>query len=130
MNNLQVFNYNSNEIRTVIKDGEAWFVGKDVAGALGYSDTFGALKKHVDNEDKQNCQNDSFETPRGLTVINEAGVYSLIFSSKLQTAKQFKRWVTHEVLPDIRKHGMYTATSYGTRHRLTDYECATRINLS
>ena len=107
MNNLQVFNYNSNEIRTVIKDGEAWFVGKDVAGALGYSDTFGALKKHVDNEDKQNCQNDSFETPRGLTVINEAGVYSLIFSSKLQTAKQFKRWVTHEVLPDIRKHGMY-----------------------
>ena len=82
-------------------------MGKDVAGALGYSDTFGALKKHVDNEDKQNCQNDSFETPRGLTVINEAGVYSLIFSSKLQTAKQFKRWVTHEVLPDIRKHGMY-----------------------
>ena len=80
-------------------------MGKDVAGALGYSDTFGALKKHVDNEDKQNCQNDSFETPRGLTVINEAGVYSLIFSSKLQTAKQFKRWVTHDVLPDIRKHG-------------------------
>ena len=82
-------------------------MGKDVAGALGYSDTFGALKKHVDNEDKQNCQNDSFETPRGLTIINEAGVYSLIFSSKLPSAKQFKHWVTHEVLPDIRKHGMY-----------------------
>ena len=105
---IQVFNNPEfGTVRTITISEQPYFVGKDVAEILGYSDTFGALKKHVDDEDKQNCQNDSFETPRGLTVINEAGVYSLIFSSKLQTAKQFKRWVTHEVLPDIRKHGMY-----------------------
>ncbi len=88
-------------------DGEPWFVGKDVAVALGYSDTFGALKKHVDNEDKQNCQNDSFETPRGMTIINESGLYSLILSSKLPSAKRFKHWVTSEVLPTLRKTGHY-----------------------
>ena len=87
--------------------GEPWFVGKDVAEILGYSDSYGALKKHVDDEDKQNCQNDSFETPRGMTVINESGLYSLILSSKLPGAKEFKRWVTAEVLPSIRKNGAY-----------------------
>lgn len=66
------------------------FVGKDVAEILGYSDTFGALKKHVDTEDKQNCQNDSFESPRGMTVINESGLYSLILSSKLPAAEYLK----------------------------------------
>jgi len=84
---------------------ESWMVGKDVAAALGYSDTFGALKKHVYDEDKQNCQNDSFETPRGMTIINESGLYSLILSSKLPSAKEFKCWVTHEVLLSIRKPG-------------------------
>lgn len=74
---------------------------------MGYADTFGALKKHVDAEDKQNCQNDSFGTPRGMTIINESGLYSLILSSKLPGAKEFKRWVTSEVLPSIRKHGAY-----------------------
>ena len=82
------------ELRTVEISGEPWFVGKDVATALGYSDTFGALKKHVDAADKQNCQNDSFDTPRGMTVINESGLYSLILSSKLPSAKEFKHWVT------------------------------------
>ena len=107
-NELQVFKYmEAHQIRTTVIDGIPYFVGKDVARALGYSDTFGALKKHVDNEDKQNCQNDSFETPRGLIVINESGVYSLIFASKLPTAKKFKHWVTSEVLPSIRKSGMY-----------------------
>lgn len=95
------------EIRTIPINGEMWFVGKDVAEALKYSDTYGALKKHVDDEDKQNCQNDSFETPRGMTVINESGLYSLIFSSKLKEAKRFKHWVTSEVLPSIRKTGGY-----------------------
>ena len=82
-------------------------MGKDVATALGYSDTFGALKKHVSDEDKQNCQNDSFGTPRGMIVINESGLYALIFGSKLESAKRFKRWVTSEVLPAIRKTGGY-----------------------
>ena len=94
-------------IRTVEMNGAPYFVGKDVAEVLGYSDTFGALKKHVDDEDKQNCQNDSFESNRGLTIINESGLYSLILSSKLPKAKEFKHWVTGEVLPSIRKHGMY-----------------------
>lgn len=108
MNNVQIFkNAEFGEIRTVVINTEPWFVGKDVASILGYADTFGALKKHVDLEDKQNCQNDSFESPRGLTVINESGLYSLVLSSKLPTAKKFKRWVTSEVLPTIRKHGAY-----------------------
>lgn len=95
------------ELRTVEISGEPWFVGKDVATALGYSDTFGALKKHVDAADKQNCQNDSFDTPRGMTIINESGLYALILSSKLPSAKEFKHWVTSEVLPSIRKNGAY-----------------------
>ena len=108
MNNIEIFkNKIFGEIRTLLINDEVWFVGKDVAEALGYSDTFGALKKHIDNEDKQNCQNDSFGTPRGMTIINESGLYSLILSSKLPQAKEFKRWVTTEVIPSIRKHGGY-----------------------
>ncbi len=86
------------EIRTVSIDGELYFVGKDVAEALGYADAYGALKKHVDTEDKQNCQNDSFNSPRGMTVINENGLYSLILSSKLPGAKQFRQWITAELM--------------------------------
>ena len=108
MNDLMIFQSPEfGQIRTVEVDGEPWMVGKDVAQALGYSDTFGALKKHVDDEDKQNCQNDSFETPRGMTIINESGLYSLVLSSKLPGAKKFRRWVTGEVLPSIRKTGGY-----------------------
>lgn len=108
MNNIQVFNNPEfGDIRTVEIDGEPWFVGKDVATALGYVDAFGALKKHVDSEDKQNCQNDSFNTPRGMTIINESGLYSLILGSKLDSARRFKHWVTSEVLPSIRKTGAY-----------------------
>lgn len=107
-NELKIFeNPEFGSIRTVEMNGAPYFVGKDVAEVLGYSDTFGALKKHVDDEDKQNCQNDSFESNRGLIVINESGLYSLILSSKLPKAKEFKHWVTSEVLPSIRKHGMY-----------------------
>ena len=110
MNNVQTFkNTEFGKFRAVVINTEPWFVGKDVASILGYADTFGALKKHVDLEDKQNCQNDSFETPRGMTVINESGLYALIFGSKLESAKRFKHWVTSEVLPAIRKTGGYQA---------------------
>lgn len=113
MNELQVFsNSEFGSIRTITIDGNPWFVGKDITGALGYKDTFGALKKHVDSEDKQNCQNGSFETPRGMIIINESGLYSLILSSKLPSAKKFKRWVTSEVLPAIRQTGHYEAAGY------------------
>ena len=109
MNEIKIFkNPQFGAIRTMTQDGEPWFVGKDVAELLGYSDTFGALKKHVDDEDKQNCQNSSFDSPRGMTIINESGLYSLILSSKLPTAKEFKRWVTGEVLPSIRQTGGYS----------------------
>lgn len=107
MNEIKIWNFEDNAVRTLTIDNDPYFVGKDVATVLGYSDTFGALKKHVDEEDKQNCQNDSFESPRGLTIINESGLYSLILGSKLPRAKEFKRWVTSEVLPSIRKHGLY-----------------------
>lgn len=108
MNELQIFqNSEFGQVRTVEVNGEPWLVGKDVAAALGYTDTFGALKKHVDDEDKQNCQNDSFETPRGMTIINESGLYALVLSSKLPGAKRFRRWVTSEVLPSIRRTGGY-----------------------
>lgn len=109
MNNIETFkNSEFGEVRTLLdENNDVWFVGKDVAESLGYKDTFGALKKHVDDEDKQNCQNSSFESPRGFTIINESGLYSLVLSSKLPSAKKFKRWVTSEVLPSIRKTGSY-----------------------
>ena len=109
MNNIETFkNSEFGEVRTLLdENNDVWFVGKDVAESLGYKDTFGALKKHVDDEDKQNCQNSSFESPRGFTIINESGLYSLILSSKLPNAKKFKHWVTSDVLPSIRKTGSY-----------------------
>lgn len=111
MNDLQIFNNPEfGEIRAVEIDGEPWFVGKDVAAALGYGDTDQALRKHIDDEDKLSRQFDGSGQNRNMTIINESGVYSLIFSSKLESAKQFKRWVTAEVLPSIRKHGAYIAT--------------------
>lgn len=108
MNEIEIFrNEEFGEIRTVIIDGEPWFVGKDVAVALGYSNHRDALFKHVDNEDKGESR---IATPSGkqtMTTINESGMYSLIFGSKLESANRFKRWVTSEVLPAIRKHGLY-----------------------
>lgn len=94
-------------IRTMTQNGEPWFSGKDVAVALGYSNPLKAIRDHVDNEDRG--MNETF-TPGGkqfIAVINESGLYSLILSSKLPSAKQFKRWVTSEVLPSIRKTGGY-----------------------
>lgn len=108
MNELQIFNNPEfGEIRTVEVDGEPWFVGKDVTLALGYSDTDQALRKHVDEEDKLTRQFNGSGQNRVMTIINESGLYSLVLSSKLPGAKRFKRWVTAEVLPSIRKHGAY-----------------------
>ena len=95
------------DIRAIEKDGEPWFVGKDVAVALGYSRTADAVAAHVDAEDKGVGK---IPTPGGeqdVTIINESGLYSLVLSSKLPQAKVFKRWVTAEVLPSIRRHGAY-----------------------
>lgn len=108
MNDLQIFkNPAFGEIRITVINNEPWFVGKDVADILGYQNGSRDINRHVDEEDRQNYQNGTFESPRGMTVINESGVYSLILSSKLPTAKKFKHWVTSEVLPSIRKHGGY-----------------------
>lgn len=108
MNELQIFNSEEfGDIRTVQLNNETYFVGKDVATALGYADTFGALKKHIMDEDKLVCQIDSAGQKRDVTVINESGLYALIFGSKLESAKRFKHWVTSEVLPAIRKTGAY-----------------------
>lgn len=109
MNNMQIFkNEQFGEVRVIEQNGEPWFVGKDVAEILGYSDTNKAVAMHVDNEDKKLNDKSSLSFgQRGAHLINESGLYSLILSSKLPQAKQFKRWVTSEVLPSIRKHGGY-----------------------
>lgn len=108
-NELTVFNNPEfGEIRTLVIDNEPYFVGKDVAKILGYAEPRSAVSKKVDDEDKGVAK---METPSGMqdmTIINESGLYSLILSSKLPTAKQFKRWVTSEVLPSIRKQGYYS----------------------
>ena len=105
--NLKIWNYKNSEIRTVEIDGEPYFVGKDVAAILGYSNTRDALTKHVDEEDKNTVAiHDGIGNPN-KTAINESGLYSLILSSKLPNAKKFKRWVTSEVLPELRKNGSY-----------------------
>ncbi len=107
--NLQLFAFEGNEVRTLKIDDEPYFVGKDVASILGYSNTRDALNKHVDSEDKNTVAIHDGIT-RGnpnQVVINESGLYSLILSSKMPNAKKFKRWVTSEVLPTIRKHGAY-----------------------
>ena len=95
------------DVRIVQIGNEPWFVGKDICDILGYQNGSRDINRHVDEEDRQNYQNGTFESNRGLTIINESGVYALILSSKLPQAKEFKRWVTHEVLPSIRKHGAY-----------------------
>lgn len=107
MNQLRNFDFQGKKVRTVQISNEPYFVGKDVAEILGYQNGSRDINRHVDEEDRQNYQNGTFESPRGLTVINESGLYSLILSSKMPNAKQFKHWVTSEVLPSIRKHGAY-----------------------
>ena len=108
MNEIKAFNsLEFGQIRTTSIDGEPWFVGKDIAAALGYKNISDALIKHVDMEDKGVAKCDTLGGNQEMTVINESGMYSLVLSSRLDSAKKFKRWVTNDILPSIRKHGMY-----------------------
>lgn len=112
MQDLQIFNFDNQKVRTMTIDEEPYFVGKDVATILGYSNSRKALIDHVDDEDKGVTKCDTLGGAQNLAVINESGLYSLIMSSKMPEAKKFKHWVTSEVLPAIRRHGAY----------LTDYK--------
>lgn len=115
MNNLQIFsNEEFGQVRTINIDSDVWFVGKDVAEILGYSNTRKALTDHVDDEDKLDgvTIRDSIGREQSPVFINESGLYSLILSSKMPNARKFKRWVTSEVLPAIRKTGHYEMESY------------------
>lgn len=108
MNEVKIFNSKEfGDVRTVTIDGEPWFVGKDVAEALGYSNSRDALTKHVCSEDKGVAECDTLGGKQKLGIINESGLYALIFGSKLESAQRFKHWVTSEVLPSIRKTGGY-----------------------
>ncbi|MBH4863965.1 ORF6C domain-containing protein [Staphylococcus aureus] len=111
MQELQTFNFEELPVRTLEVDGEPYFIGKDVADILGYANGRDALSKHVDAEDKLTSQIATAGQNRNVTIINESGLYSLIFSSKLENAKRFKRWVTSEVLPTLRKTGAYQVPS-------------------
>ncbi|WP_347099654.1 BRO family protein [Staphylococcus ureilyticus] len=118
MNELQIFNFEELPVRTLTVDEEPYFVGKDVAEILGYKRTADAIREHVDLEDKGVGK---IQTPGGnqnVTLINESGLYSLIFSSKLESAKRFKRWVTSEVLPTLRKTGTYQTKPMTTSEQI------------
>lgn len=127
MNNIKIFeNPEFGSIRTVERNGEPWLAGKDVAVALGYSNPRDAISKHVDDEDKGVAKCDTLGGNQNMTIINESGLYSLTLSSKLPTAKKFKRWVTSEVLPSIRKHGAY-ATAPTLERMISDPDFAIRL---
>lgn len=128
MNELQIFNSPEfGQVRTVTIDGEPWFVGKDVATALGYSNPSNAVVTHVDDEDKTtySFQVSGSNYKSKATLINESGLYSLVLSSKLPTAKKFKHWITSEVLPAIRKTGGYIANA----ETMTDAEIMSKALL-
>ena len=115
MNDLQIFNSEEfGEIRTVTINDEPYFVGKDIAEALGYANPKNAVPQHVDEEDKLSTQIEYAGQKRTVTVINESGIYALIFGSKLESAKRFKHWVTSEVLPALRKNGTYQMQNLST----------------
>jgi len=107
MNELQIFNFEGKEIRTVIVNDQPWFVGKDVAEVLGYSNSRKALADHVDADDRGVTNRDTLGGNQDFVIINESGLYSLILKSQLPGAKKIKKWVTSEVLPSIRRHGAY-----------------------
>ena len=117
---LQTFNFETQEVRTLIKNNEPWFIGNDLAEVLGYRNKSDALQKHIDKEDKDEIAiRDSIGRMQNTPIVNESGMYALIFGSKLPKAKEFKRWVTSEVLPSIRKHGTYM-TAETIEKALTD----------
>lgn len=107
MNELKIFNFEDDEVTVQLINDEPWFVGNDVSRTLGYSNYRNAVSMHVDDEDKLRTQIEYAGQNREVTLINESGLYNLIFNSKLESAKRFKRWVTSEVLPAIRKTGTY-----------------------
>lgn len=107
MNEVQLFNFENHEVRSLLINSEPWFVGKDVAEVLGYERADNAIRNHIDKEDKLMHQISASGQNRNMTIINESGLYSLVLSSKLPSAKKFKRWVTSEVLPALRKTGQY-----------------------
>lgn len=110
MNEIQLFTFKNEQVRTLLINNEPWFIGKDVAQILGHSNPRDALSKHVENEDKDSVAiRDSIGRMQKTPIINESGVYALIFGSKLPDAKKFKHWVTSEVLPQLRKTGSYSA---------------------
>ena len=127
MNEIQIFKNDAfGEVRTVTINNEPYFVGKDVAEILGYSNSRKAIADHVDDDDKGVTKCDTLGGVQELTVINESGLYSLILRSQLPTAKQFKHWVTSEVLPTIRKHGMY-ATPQTLEQMLNDPDSMIKV---
>lgn len=128
MQNLQIYkNDQFGEIRTITIDNEPWFVGKNVADALGYENTRDALSRHVDPDDKNTVViHDGIQGNPNKTIINESGLYSLILSSKLEKAKQFKRWVTSEVLPSIRKTGTYSVRKSDKQLDIQEMNAKTR----
>ena len=115
MNTTAITTFNNEEfgnVRTLTIDGDPWFVGKDIAECLGYSKARNAISSHVDNEDKKDAPiQGTLGGTQTMKVVNESGVYSLIFGSKLESAKKFKKWVTSEVLPSLRKTGTYTVVA-------------------
>ncbi|MFL1998538.1 phage antirepressor [Lysinibacillus irui] len=112
MDQLQMFNFENSKIRVLSIDEQPWFVGRDIATVLGYSKPQNAIQKHVDVDDAlKRGITDSLNRVQETTLVNESGLYSLILSSKLDSAKKFKRWVTSEVLPSIRKHSGYIETN-------------------
>lgn len=126
MNELQIFNSPEfGQVRTVTIDGEPWFIAKDVATALGYSNTRDAIAKHVDDDDKNTVVIRDGKGNPNQTIINESGLYSLVLSSKLPTAKKFKHWVTAEILPSIRRTGGYIANA----ETMTDVEIMSKALL-
>lgn len=127
MNELKIFeNPDFGIVRTVTINGEPWLVGKDVAEALGYSNPRKAISDHVDAEDRGVTKCDTLGGPQEMTIINKSGLYALVLSSKLPTARRYKHWVTSEVLPSIRKHGLY-ATAETAERLLSDPDFVIRL---
>lgn len=121
MNDLTIFsNADFGQIRTVVIDGEPWFVGKDIANALGYAEPTKAVRDRVDAEDKGMSKTDTPSGTQNMVIVNESGMYSLIFGSRLESAKAFKRWVTSEVLPTIRKNGSYSMADQTESYKIDD----------
>lgn len=107
MSNVELFKFEGQEVRTVLKDDEVWFVGKDVTDVLGYQNGSRDINRHVFEDDRQTISLNDGVQSRQTIIINESGLYALIFGSRLESAQRFKHWVTSEVLPSVRKHGAY-----------------------